>query len=326
MDADLANWLRLAIAFAAAGVMGFAIQRGGTCMVAAVSEVACERRVTRGLALAESALWVSGLLALAGLAGFMNGQHFSYTFGLAALFGGLLLGVGALANGACVFGTIARLGTGDWNYLLTPVGFFFGSLAHAMLVLPSEQAVSVMPDARGNWIVTALFAPLLLARLARFAQVARRDGFAATLWNMHNSTLVIGAAFFVLALSAGPWTYPEALARAAHSGALPLALDIVLSVALLLGAVAGGWRMQRLAGWNPSAALACFGGGALMGIGSAMIPGGNDNLTLVGIPMRQAYAWLAIAAMALAIWAGLHVKARLRTLAADGVAGDQPLG
>src|SRR5262245_4989183 len=138
MDFDLANWLRLAVAFGAAGLMGFAIQRGGTCMVAAVSEVVTERRFSRGIALGESALWVSGLLALAGLAGLMNGQHFSYTFGLAALAGGLLLGIGALANGACVFGTIARLGTGDWNYLLTPVGFFFGSLAHAMLALPSE--------------------------------------------------------------------------------------------------------------------------------------------------------------------------------------------
>jgi hypothetical protein len=326
MELDLANWLRLAVAFAAAGLMGFAIQRGGTCMVAAVSEVVSERRISRSVALGESALWVSGLLALAGLAGLMNGQHFSYTFGLAALTGGLLLGVGALANGACVFGTIARLGTGDWNYLLTPVGFFFGSLAHAMLSFPSEQAVSIQPDMRANWLIVALFGPLLVLRLVLFGREARRDGLAVSLWNMHNATLVIGVAFFVLALSAGPWTYPEALARAAHSGVLPLALDVVLSVALLLGAVAGGWRMQKLHGWNPSAAFACFGGGALMGIGSAMIPGGNDNLTLVGIPMRQAYAWMAIAAMALAIWAGLHVKARLRKLASDRGAGDLPVG
>ena len=325
MELDLANWLRLAIAFAAAGAMGFAIQRGGTCMVAAVNEVVSERRISRGLALGESALWVSALLSLAGLAGFMNGQHFSYTFGLAAIAGGLLLGIGALANGACVFGTIARLGTGDWNYLLTPVGFFFGSLAHALLALPSEQPVSAHPDARATGLILVLFAPLLVLRILRFVREAGRSGFAATLWNMHNATLVIGAAFFVLALSAGPWTYPEALARAAHSGALPLALDMVLSVALLLGAVAGGWRMQKLAGWNPAAAFACFGGGALMGIGSAMIPGGNDNLTLVGIPMRQAYAWLAIAAMALAIWAGLHAKAILRKVVPDTRAGGLPL-
>jgi toxin CptA len=59
-------------------------------------------------------------------------------------------------------------------------------------------------------------------------------------------------------------------------------------------------------------AFRCLAGGALMGVGSAMIPGGNDNLILVGLPMAMPYAWQAIAAMILAIWAGLIVQASWR--------------
>jgi hypothetical protein len=51
-----------------------------------------------------------------------------------------------------------------------------------------------------------------------------------------------------------------------------------------------------------------------MGLGSAMIPGGNDNLLLVGIPMVQPHALLGITAMALAICAGLIVRRNWRKL------------
>ena len=45
--------------------------------------------------------------------------------------GGALLGFGAYVNSACVFGAIARLGTGEWAYLATPFGFYFGCVSFA---------------------------------------------------------------------------------------------------------------------------------------------------------------------------------------------------
>jgi toxin CptA len=38
-----------------------------------------------------------------------------------------------------------------------------------------------------------------------------------------------------------------------------------------------------------------------MGWGSLLIPGGNDGLILVGMPLLFSYAWVAMASMAIAI-------------------------
>ena len=48
------------VAVLCASVMGYAIQRGATCAVAAVDEVVAERAFGRLLALVEAALWVAG--------------------------------------------------------------------------------------------------------------------------------------------------------------------------------------------------------------------------------------------------------------------------
>jgi len=312
------------IAVLAAMAMGFAIQRGGTCMVSAVDEAVSKRKATKLLALGEASLWVSGLLALAALGGFAAASAPAYSAGASALIGGILLGLGALANGACVFGSVARIGSRDWHFLLTPVGYFCGSLAHGLFGLPSEAKLDHQAHPLGGWLLLALFLPLLAYRLYELAAARGRRDLAQTLWHPHRATIVIGVAFVVLVLSAGPWTYPEALWRAAHKGIAPMASDTLLFFALLGGAVIGGLKGDTVTQWSAATALTCFGGGALMGVGSAMIPGGNDNLSLVGIPMLQPYAWLAIAAMAAAIWVGLQVKARLRKPASATRAGGLP--
>ena len=38
-----------------------------------------------------------------------------------------------------------------------------------------------------------------------------------------------------------------------------------------------------------------------MGAGSALIPGGNDALVLVGMPLLWSYAWLAFASICITI-------------------------
>ena len=53
------------VALLCAGLMGYAIQRGATCTVAAVDEVLTERSCRRLLSLVEAALWVTGGLILA---------------------------------------------------------------------------------------------------------------------------------------------------------------------------------------------------------------------------------------------------------------------
>jgi len=106
-----------------AGLMGFAIQRGATCTVAAVDELLTKRKAKRLVAMLEASLWVAGGLALAKLFGMLPATPAAYTVSAWVFIGGVLLGFGAWLNGACVFGAIARFGSGDLNYLATPIGF-----------------------------------------------------------------------------------------------------------------------------------------------------------------------------------------------------------
>jgi hypothetical protein len=52
------------VAILCAGAMGFAIQRGATCTVAAVDEAVNQRRFQRLLSMMEASLWVVGGLAI----------------------------------------------------------------------------------------------------------------------------------------------------------------------------------------------------------------------------------------------------------------------
>ncbi|HSB22715.1 MAG TPA: YeeE/YedE thiosulfate transporter family protein, partial [Burkholderiaceae bacterium] len=95
------------VAAACAGLMGFAIQRGATCTVAAVDELLSKRRATRLIAMLEASLWVAGGLALATLLGVLPAMPAAYPVSTWVFIGGALLGFGAWLNGACVFGAIA---------------------------------------------------------------------------------------------------------------------------------------------------------------------------------------------------------------------------
>jgi hypothetical protein len=45
-----------------------------------------------------------------------------------------------------------------------------------------------------------------------------------------------------------------------------------------------------------------------MGCGSLLIPGSNDGLIFIGIPLMRPYAWLAFVSMVLAIAAALLLQ------------------
>ncbi|MFM9937383.1 MAG: YeeE/YedE thiosulfate transporter family protein [Novosphingobium sp.] len=305
------------IAGLCAAIMGYAIQRGATCMVAAVTEVVEQRRANRIIALGEAAVWVTGGVLLWRMLGGQIALPIGYPATLTTVAGGLLLGLGALVCRACVFGALARLGSGEWAYVLTPLGFFLGCASLWPLIrhLPPMHVASpllAVPDP---------FAPVLLAPFALFAvwrmsaawQAGRAGMLGAHVWDPHNATAVIGIAFTVLLVLAGPWAYTSALSALAMGRAVNLPMRIALLGALLAGALAGGWTAGRLKPRLPTVAAAgrCLIGGILMGWGSLLIPGGNDDLLLLGLPMLQPYAMLAAASMVVAIALGLMIERRL---------------
>ena len=90
-----AAWL---VSMLCVGVMGFAIQRGATCTVAAVDEVLTKRQARRLVAMLEASLWVAGGLALAQLAHLAGSMPPGYAVSVWTVVGGALLGLGAWVN------------------------------------------------------------------------------------------------------------------------------------------------------------------------------------------------------------------------------------
>jgi len=305
-------------------LMGYAIQRGGTCTVAALEELVHQRRWTRLRALLEASLWVLGGFVLLRALGRLPQLPMGYPLHWHAAFGGALLGLGALINGGCVFAVVARVGCGQWAWLATPAGFLLGYA----LMARWTGAATAMPLALPGWLqeiplgwglLVGAAALLRLAWLAWRAVAHWRLGQRA--WSPHLATIVIGLTFLLLFVSVGAWAYTDVLAELASGRFMQLGLRGWLLPAMFVGALYGGWTaglwQHR---WPSRVTLArCVCGGLLMGAGAVLVPGGNDSLTLFGMPLLWPNAWLAFASMCalvlLAFWLReLWLRARGRSL------------
>jgi hypothetical protein len=307
-----------------AGLMGYAIQRGATCTVAAMDEVVRKRGFNRLASMLEASLWVVGGLLIAQTLQLLPRMPGGYAITWVTVLGGALLGFGAYVNKACVFGAIARLGSGEWAYVVTPIGFYVGCVtAPSVFPFPAQQKLAYGSPVlqAAPWVAVA-FGVLMLGRLGVGLLRLRASGGPGTLsqcfaralatrvWSPHAATTVIGITFFVMLLAVGAWAYTDVLAELAHGMAGSLIARTLLLFALFAGATLGGYTARRFRSTPISfAQLAkCFAGGALMGWGSLLIPGGNDGLILVGIPLLWPYAWLAFFTMCVVIGGALVVE------------------
>lgn len=324
--------LSFAGALLCAAVMGFSIQRGGTCAVAAVSEITSSRSAKRLLAMAEAALFVCGGLLIAQRFHWLPVMPSGYPVDALTILGGALLGLGAFINGACVFGAIARLGSGQWAYAATPLGYYVGCVGLLGLWPQAERhtLATISPVWGAAPLLTALFLLFVAWRLLRLwrserghdASARLKQGWhtrvGARIWSPHHAPTVIGLSFLLLLLLAGAWSYTDVLAELARGSAAMLPARALLSLGLLAGAILGGMRAGRREGRPTSVAqcLLCFTGGAIMGCGSMLIPGGNDGLLLVGMPFLWPYAWVAFGMMCVTIALAQWLQHRLGRAAA----------
>jgi toxin CptA len=324
------------LALLAAAAMGLALQRGGTCLVAAMEEIVSARRATRLLALLEAAAWVCAGLLVVGALGLMPRLPAAPITSGWTFLGAALLGWGALVNGACVFGTVARLGSGQWAYLATPAGFYAGCLTiPSMLALrlspaPSDPSASfaALSSLGGPRLAVAVVAGVMLLRLGLAWRSLRAR--SVPVWTPHRATASIGVAFLALLLLAGAWSYTDVLAELAQSmrssAADGVGPRLALAAALLAGALAGGrlhgvWSVQMP---PPVAWLRCFLGGWMLGCGSLLVPGGNDSLVLLGLPLFWPHAWVSVAVMCAVVAAGLWARRMNRPCAPQEAGSDQP--
>ena len=279
-------------------LMGYAIQQGSTCTVAAVNEYLDKGTVNRFKSLLETALWVFVGELLLFRMGWANLELPIWQVTAASMVGALLLGLGAYINGACAVGSIARIGSAEWDYLITIVGFFCGALLLSHLNLdqlhPISNGTVAIPHIP-DWLLVLLFC-VIAHRSWKFYQKGIHPHFL---------TVVVGVFFLVLLVTNHAWSYTSLLVDIANSKNGPYWPREILFITLLLGALWGG-RSNRIK--NPKKMITKhhvmrrFIGGAAIGLATGLLPGSHDSLILLYMPMLLLNSWLGFIVLIGAIY------------------------
>jgi toxin CptA len=294
--------MELAIAFVLVLALGLAIQRGNTCTVVAVDEIVHRKEPRVALAIAYSWLWVlGGLTVFSFFTGPDDGLKL-INVSAWCLAGGLIMGVGAVVNGACTMGTIARIGSGQWAFLAALPGFMLGCIV-ATGVFGEDATTHVWKTASSTslsypWIGVAalvLVGGLTIRRWAKGNHESFRHAIRAS-WDPRTATAMIAVLFVILAHVHGPWAYTNLLGDLAHFTFEDVWGRLLLLAALLGGAILGGFTQTgpRQTGPLSPRLVRCFVGGILMGVGFALVAGSFDSLTLVGQPLFFPFAWVGM--------------------------------
>ncbi|MBI2311441.1 MAG: YeeE/YedE family protein [Betaproteobacteria bacterium] len=282
--------------------LGFASHRASLCTVRAVAEILSTRRAYLLWSFAKTVLWVMAVsLAIMSLSPGRGPAFQSHAPTLAALAGGFLFGAGAAVNGGCSFSTLQRLADGEVWMLAALGGYGAGAaawmeFAPAFGIAPGPSATGAGPEP-GGWTPVALGLLWLwgaweLAQLwrARPRNAGLRQIVGADPYRLSAAALVIGASGGFLYSLNDSWTYTNTLRGAAafllgREGA-PSAHQGWLLLALFLGMLLSSWQRSRirLRSRPFREGLRHLAGGLMMGMGGAVIPGGNDTLILKGIP------------------------------------------
>ena len=191
-------------------------------------------------------LSVAGGLLVAQALHLLGRMPVGYPLNAWTVVGGALLGLGAYVNRACVFGSIARFGSGEWAYLATPLGFYLGCLSfgQAFSAVKQPQALAAgSPVLQAPVWVAVVFVAFTAWRMARPTLVVRarasamdmpwHHGLVARVWSPHAATVVIAVAFLVMLLLVGAWSYTDVLAELARGMAQSLPARLLLLLALL---------------------------------------------------------------------------------------------
>ncbi len=306
----------LLIGAALAALVGYSAQRASICSVRAVAEALDDRDPRLMVSFAKAAAWALALAIPLGWTSLGEIEAGATRLGPAVIAGGVLFGLGAALNNRCAVSTISHLASGEGAMLLTLAGFAAGSLAVARIVSagtglePAGAAMLARPSAMGLAIVALswIWALLETRRLILGGGDARTRTLAC-------AAIALGLANAVVFVLHGPWAYSAAIVQATGApfgGSAPAPVALLLFAALLAGGWLSAWRHGRFRlRWRGERRWqAHLAGGALMGCGAALVPGGNDAVLLNAVPLFAEHALPAYAAMLLGVALGLMVRRR----------------
>ena len=305
--------------FSLVAFLGYTSHRASLCTVRAVSDALRKRRFHLLAAFGRTVLWAMVLIIPAT---YFRPELLSEARGIGPLWsglaGGFIFGFGAALNRGCSFSTLQRLADRDWRMFITLGGIFAGSaLGHRLMpgFLVSGQVVDPVVLAGWVWPVTTGLVVWGVWEGTRLWQ--RRETWRHLMRdepiNPAAAALILGLGAGLLYLGFGPWTYLNTLQQAAGSLASnlprPQVLELVLVPAIVGGMAIsarqrGAWRVHKpWAGW-PANLL----GGIFMGLGGAIIPGGNDTLLLRLIPSLAPHSLGTYAVLLFGVVAGLMAR------------------
>ncbi len=332
--------------FALAGLVGFFADRTSICTVKAVEELFTTRRAFMLLSFAKTVLWVTGVTIWLGWwIGAARPAPLNFGITWPGVFGGVLFGIGAVCNRGCALSTLTRLGNGNPGMIVTLSGFAVGVTILELLRFSTGgiEIVQVEPLFELNDVPAIVFSLALtfwmaweVVRLWRTAPDARWSTLLLSpRFRLSTAAAVIGVSNGILYAYLGTWSYTHTLRSSveqmivpANVGAGRVSTGMLwwLFLALLVGVIVSSVHSRRfvldwraLTGWQ-----GFLWGGILMGLGAALVPGGNDVLLLNAIPGLSPHALPAYLAMLAGIATALMViKWRGGKLPVVDCSGDQ---
>lgn len=270
--------------------MGLAVNMGSTCAVAAAREIIEHRRATIwpgfGVAIGVAALVTLSLKWLFG-----DAIHLAGDTGISGdlLLGAFIMGIGATINGACLFGTLGRIGRGEYRFLALPVGLAIGFVGAANQSLLTAQPAMPSPLTQPSFFgiaAIAAFVALVILASRHLGPTPAPDAPESALSLRAAMALLGGFGALQHAIAPG-WTYADVIGTAVRN---PLAdfnpWFMVAILAALAGATIAGVRAGLYKpSWPDGQGIGrSLLGGALMGFGGSLIPGGNDTVLLSLLP------------------------------------------
>ena len=310
-------------------IAGFAMMRGNICSVLAARQIVELNRFTRMKAFAYSIAWsVAVMLPLV----WMQASDFKlyphYDLSYVAAVAGVVYGTGAFVNGACVFGVCSRTVAGELHFLFALPGIALGAMLASdagfgppkagpppsMLLSPTAISVAILLVAAALALVSAFGIWRAYARPGMGATAL----VTAQRWRSSLAMAVLGVSGALLFASGHIWNFPVLLRQIGNwfSGrpynfTLPLMVGTTaLYCGALLGVLTGGrfvWHWPDL-----RVNLRSFVGGALMGFGASLVPGGNDVMLLYAVPALAPNAVVAYVSFLATLIALALLAKRLR--------------
>lgn len=317
--ADPADIAIAAASMSFAILLGFSAHRASICTVRATAEVLSTGSVRMFSSFGKTVIWVFIVSIPVFL---LFPAHASRVDGWAvsrmAMLGGFLFGVGAALNGGCAFSTIGRLCEGKMRMLLTLVGFL-GGVGQSLILMTDGQMSAV---ARASPLINLTGMPIVgvlaicsgwalweLFRLwrTRPRQLGWRARIRSRHYRLSTAAFLMGVSNAFLYLVYGSWNYTaivrDWMGGIFGIGVVPAVALWGLLISVIAGMIISAWERGDFGlEWRPNLSWSLnLSGGLLMGLGSAIIPGGNDVLILHQIPTLSPHTLVAYPALIVGI-------------------------